>query len=272
MLLSETENSALRKRFAPDGSPLRRQQLRMLEMLVWLDAVCRRHGIRYWLGSGTLLGAVRHGGFIPWDDDVDIELPREDYQKLITVLPQECEDTNYALQTHDTDPGYVFTYAKLRDRRSYIEETNRYDRLFRLQGLFIDIFFVEPMPSLLHWLSNRTLGHVYKIMRNPEYNNQQIIRKTGKLYALNLRYIYPTLRWLGRLFPQKVLHYGLGIPYESIRRPEELFPLTTINFEGHQLSSPHDAAAYLSRLYGNFQQLPDLERIHLHTHKMEIYE
>ena len=51
-------------------------------MLVWLDAVCRRHGIRYWLGSGTLLGAVRHGGFIPWDDDVDIELPREDYQKL----------------------------------------------------------------------------------------------------------------------------------------------------------------------------------------------
>ena len=73
MVISSTENEALRQRFSPEGSPLRRHQDRMLEMMVWLDAVCRRHGIPYWLGSGTLLGAVRHGGFIPWDDDVDIE-------------------------------------------------------------------------------------------------------------------------------------------------------------------------------------------------------
>ena len=68
----------LRARFNPDGSLLRRHQLRMLEMLTYIDGVCVQHDIPYWLSSGTLLGAVRHGGFIPWDDDVDIELLRRD--------------------------------------------------------------------------------------------------------------------------------------------------------------------------------------------------
>lgn len=271
MLISESENQALRERFAPEGSLLRRQQQRMFEMLLWLDRVCRRHRIRYWLGSGTLIGAVRHGGFIPWDDDVDLELLQEDYRRLLQVLPEECEGTDYALQTHETDPGYVFTYAKLRDRRSYIEETNHYDRRCRLQGLFIDIFPLEQIPGPLHWLSNRTIGHIFKIMKNPEYNDQQILRKTTKLFEFNVRFIYPILRWVGKLFPQKVLHYGLGIPYESTRRPEDLFPLKDIDFEGFPFLAPRDPAAYLTRIYGDFRRMPDLDSIHLHTAKVEIY-
>ena len=66
--------SQLRERFNPDGSMLRRQQLRMLEILLHIDRVCAEHNIKYWLSSGTLLGAMRHGGFIPWDDDLDIEM------------------------------------------------------------------------------------------------------------------------------------------------------------------------------------------------------
>ena len=64
----------LRKRFNPDGSLLRRQQLRMLELLEAVDLVCKKYDIPYWLSSGTLIGAVRHQGFIPWDDDLDIEM------------------------------------------------------------------------------------------------------------------------------------------------------------------------------------------------------
>ena len=73
-MIDEATHKALRAAYNPDGSDLRRHQLVMLDMLIWLDRLCVRHAIPYWLSSGTLLGAVRHGGFIPWDDDVDIEL------------------------------------------------------------------------------------------------------------------------------------------------------------------------------------------------------
>ena len=112
-------DSELRKRFNPDGSLLRRQQLRMLELLEVIDVICRKHQIPYWLSSGTLIGAARHKGFIPWDDDLDIEMLRSDYLRLLKVLPQELPD-NLALQTNETDPNYIFIYGKLRDKDSHM--------------------------------------------------------------------------------------------------------------------------------------------------------
>ena len=97
----------LRARFNPDGSLLRRQQMRMLDILLEVDRICRKHNITYWLSSGTLIGAVRHKGFIPWDDDLDIEMLLPDYERLMKILPQELPDT-MALQTQDTDPNYFF--------------------------------------------------------------------------------------------------------------------------------------------------------------------
>lgn len=270
MTLSAAQNEALRQRFSPEGSLLRRHQERMLEMMVWLDGVCRRYKIPYWLGSGTLLGAVRHGGFIPWDDDVDIEFRHEDYPRLIEALTKETAGTDYVLQTHDTDPGYFFTYAKLRDRRSRLLEPTSYDRIFTYQGIYLDLFELERMNGTLHWLSNRTFGRVYKVMKNPEYNAQQLVRKTDSIYRLNQHYIFPLLRTLSKLFPPKLLHYSPGIPFESARDPQELFPLSTVTFEGHRFSAPHDPAAYLRRMFGNWQQLPDLDKISTHTAKLEL--
>lgn len=270
MVLSETENAALRQRFAPEGSTLWRHQQRMLEMMTWLDDVCRRHRIPYWLGSGTLLGAVRHGGFIPWDDDVDIEFRREDYPRLLQVLTQETAGTDYALQTHDTDPGYFFTYAKLRDRRSRLQEQTGYDRIFTYQGIYLDLFVLEPMTKPLHWLSNRTFGIIYKVLRNPEYNTQQLIRKTDSIYRVNMRFVFPLLRLLSRLFSPRLLTYSPGIPFESQRDPAELFPLSTVVFEGHRFSAPHNPEAYLRRMFGNWQRLPDVDKISTHTARLEF--
>ena len=103
-------------------------QHRMTEMLRVIDGICHRHGLRYWLCSGTLLGAVRHEGYIPWDDDLDIEMMRPDYDRLMEILPRELPE-DMALQTPDTDAGYFFCYAKVRDRRSRLSETNDYDRI-----------------------------------------------------------------------------------------------------------------------------------------------
>ncbi|MDE5947376.1 MAG: LicD family protein, partial [Prevotella sp.] len=91
------DQAALRARFNPDGSLLRRQQMRMLDILIEVDRICRKHNIRYWLSSGTLIGAVRHKGFIPWDDDLDIEMLLPDYKRLMKVLPEELPE-NFALQ------------------------------------------------------------------------------------------------------------------------------------------------------------------------------
>lgn len=116
--------------------------MRMLEILVEVDKICKKHDIPYWLSSGTLIGAFRHNGFIPWDDDLDIEMLRKDYLRLLQVLPDELPDW-LALQNDETDPAYFFFFTKVRDRRSRMLEQNGYDRMWQEQGIFIDILPVE---------------------------------------------------------------------------------------------------------------------------------
>ncbi len=264
MSTPQWDEAALRARFNPEGSTLRRMQHRMTEMLIEIDAVCARHNIPYWLCSGTLLGAVRHGGYIPWDDDLDIEVLSEDYPRLMEALQRDLPQ-HLRVQTHDTDPGYFFCFAKVRDTRSFLAETNGYDRIFKYRGIFIDIFPQEQMPLPLLWLSNRTFGRIYKVMNNSEYNPQQLIRKTGAIYRFNHRWVFPFLRLLARCCPGKLRHYSPGIPYDNAIRMDEVFPLQRMMFDGFEASVPADPDAYLRRKFGDYMRLPDLERLQPHT-------
>lgn len=259
----------LKKRFNPEGSLLRRQQHRMTEMLLFIDKVCKKHGIPYWLSSGTLLGCVRHGGYIPWDDDLDIEMLRKDYMRLMEVLPKELPE-NYALQTHDTDPNYIFAYAKLRDKKSYLEETNHYDRIFKYRGIYIDIFPFEKSPLLLHWISCRAHGFIYKVLNNRRNTDEVAIRKVNRIFRFNEKVTFPLLRALSAFYPSKLVRYSFGVPYSDTRRMEDIFPLTTAKFEGYDMPVPRDCHAYLSRKFGNYMQLPNIDELHLHVYKMEI--
>lgn len=146
IMITESRHQSLKEKYNPDGSLLRRQQMRMLEILKEIDRICKKYGIQYWLSSGTLIGAARHGGFIPWDDDLDIEMMRDDYERLMEVLPSELP-TTMALQTHKTDPTYFFYYAKIRDRRSLLAEGNNYDRMWKEQGIYIDIFPLDKAAT-----------------------------------------------------------------------------------------------------------------------------
>ena len=187
-------NEELRERYNPEGSLLRRQQTRMLEILLEVDRICQKHDIRYWLSSGTLIGALRHDGFIPWDDDLDIEMMREDYLRLMEVLPQELPDW-LALQNDDTDPNYFYFYAKVRDRRSRMLEQNGYDRLWREQGIYIDIFPMEPHPIWMQRLSEKTVGHMYKIWRTST-DDAKAIKQVRRIFNFNKRIVFPCLRCL----------------------------------------------------------------------------
>ena len=101
---------------------LRACQLKQLAILEEIDKICKRHKIEYWLDGGTLLGAVRHGGFIPWDDDIDIGMSLEDEKRFEEIAPKELPDWLY-LQTPKSDPGSKEPITKIRDCNSlYIEQ------------------------------------------------------------------------------------------------------------------------------------------------------
>ena len=281
-------NEELRKRFNPEGSLLRRQQMRMLEILVEIDKICKKHDIRYWLSSGTLIGAMRHNGFIPWDDDLDIEMMRSDYVRLMEVLPSELPDW-LALQNDETDPNYFFYYAKVRDRRSKMLEQNNYDRLWQEQGIYIDIFPLEQHPIWLHKLTEKTVGHMYKIWRTST-DDTKAIRKVRRIFDFNNRWLFPFLRAVLSIFrsalplgSSKNFHFsifnsqlstitsGMGIPFHKRRYMDEIFPLTTHVFEGREFPVPRDADAHLRHLYGDYMQLPDLNKLAIHVGKLEFF-
>lgn len=267
---NKIEHEALRRRFNPEGSNLRRMQMVMLDILSEVDAICRRHDIPYWLSSGTLIGAWRHNGFIPWDDDLDIEMRREDYLRLLPLLREELPD-HLALQTMDDDDNYFFFFAKVRDRRSYIEEENNYDRIWKERGLFIDIFPMERQRMWIHKISEQAQGHVFKIWRTST-DDEHSMRKIRRITRFNRKVTFPVLRALCRLTGAHIWTSGMGIPFHNPRLEEDLFPLGEHMFEGRTFPVPHDSDHHLRLLYGNWHELPNLEKIQPHAGKVEFFE
>lgn len=261
----------LRERFNPDGSTLRRQQLRMLELLDAVDTICRKHQIPYWLSSGTLIGAARHKGFIPWDDDLDIEMLRSDYLRLIKILPKELPE-DFVLQTNDTDSNFISIYGKIRDKKSYLEETNSYDRIFKEKGIYIDIFPLERIPYCLAWIAGHMQGQIYNQLNNKKLEEKTIIKRIHKIYWFNTRIGFPILRFLSFLLPGKELRHSFGTAFFKPRYLEDIFPLTEIEFEGKMFPVPHNTDALLRKIYGDYMQLPDLNELHPHYSKIEFYE
>lgn len=266
--MNQTDNAQLRQRFNPDGSDLRRQQLRMVDLLLELDRICKRHGIKYWLIGGTLLGAVRHQGFIPWDDDMDVQMLREDYLRLMDILPKELPAT-MAIQNRATDPNYFYQYAKLRDRRSRIEEGLGYDRVFKEHGIFVDIFPIDRHPRQLQRLSIETIGHCYKILKRKSKDDRQLMRRVMPIVRFNEWVVYPLLRLVSRITKGPYLD-AFGVPYIVERHIDDILPLAEKDFEGHRFPVPHDADKVLRDQYGDYMQLPDLSKIMPHVSKITI--
>ena len=153
-----------------DPKTLRQAQLIMLDMLMEFHAICERHNLKYWLDSGTTLGAVRHEGFIPWDDDIDLSMPLEDYKKFQTIAEEELSE-NIFFQNRQTDSSILFDYMKLRSNKASIIEFHEKDKDVEYhQGVFVDIFPMLTLPNtkfhrwhyetvfkLIHFFSEKNL-------------------------------------------------------------------------------------------------------------------
>lgn len=259
----------LKAKYNPDGSTTRRMQERMLEMLEVLDSICKRHGIPYWLSGGSMLGAVRHEGFIPWDDDLDVEMLRPDFERLMRILPEELPE-QMVLQWHTTDKNYFFQYAKVRDKRSRMFERTGYDKVWKEHGIWVDIFPLERVPRWVHRLSNLTLGHTYKMMRTAE-DPHRVMGKVRALAAFNRHVVYPILRGLSRVFPTRYYDFGLGIPYFQKSLKEDFLPVRYVKYEHTTAPIMQKAEKCLAYRYGDYMQLPQHPGSEHHSDNVEIW-
>lgn len=245
----------LRREFNPDGSSLRNLQLRQLEVLKYADRICRENNIPYWLSSGTCLGAVRHGGFIPWDDDIDIEMLSKDYLRFRKAVKKDA-DPRFVLQDTRSDRNYFFQFGKLRLLDSAIKESNGTDIHFRYRGVFIDVFRLEPSGSLMaHRASHRPINTYIKSNNiKPEFI-RKIVLETLHLFFDGI--FAPLLRLASRIGAGDQLRHRILSPFHVPRRHSEIFPLTYMKFEGDLFPVPGDTDAYLKRIFGDYNRLPE---------------
>ncbi len=245
---------------------LRQLQLIELELLIEADRICRKCNIHYNIIAGTLLGAVRHGGFIPWDDDADIALLRPEYEKFVEACKTELDSTRFYFQDHANTPGYRWGYGKLR-RKDTLFLREHQEHMCYEQGVFIDVFPLDYVPEnymkrSIHnfecflyrkffWSevgkvadNNAFMRSLYSIMSKvPEKKIKtrfnQFIKKSNKIKSNWVRILtFPT--------PNKA--YGYRVKwYENS---------TEIMFEEINFIGIEDYNAYLSFKFGNYMELP----------------
>lgn len=256
--------SQLRQRFNPDGSTLRRHQLRMLEMLKYVDELCSRHHIRYWLSSGTCLGAIRHGGFIPWDDDVDIEMLATDYLKLKAAV---AADPQSPISWHDSDndPNFFFPYAKLRDPDSLLVEKTSWNHYYNQRGIYIDVFRLYPsgmkrVDAFANWYHHRFVLGVAK--RRESWAGRLALRPC--VWLMN-RIIAPMAQRLTAINAGGQLRHHVGSEYMGPRHVDDVKETVRVSFEGLMLPVPKGYDSYLRKLFGDYMALPDLDKVNPHS-------
>lgn len=262
-MIDSTLQNDLRARFNPDGSDLRKIQLRMLEMLKFIDKICRENNIDYWLSSGTCIGAVRHGGFIPWDDDCDVEMPEKDYKKFRKIM-ESMENPPFMLQTHRSDVFYYPRFAKLRDKKSYIKEPKD-DERYKYNGIFVDIFPMSLTSSkLLQRIGGKILRYVY--IGFPKYyggnHKTCAVRMIGQMLIGFSSFILNNLQKIGKV---RYLRHISPCFFPAERVMKEIFPLKRMKFEDAEFNVPGNFDNYLKRIYGNYD-LPNFDKFSYPKH------
>ena len=248
-------------------------QKALLEMLVWFHGFCKQHGLRYYMLGGTMLGAARHKGFIPWDDDIDVGMPRTDYERLEQILQREPSD-RYVLETPRTEArDYFYPFSKIYDTHTTLIENTR---LKIKRGIYLDIFPLDGIGASeeeskrnyrsIHWKYNLLLTRVTGIregrskLKNLAVVIARLIPETilnNKRLLLGLeqdckKYDFDSFLWVGNLVG--AYNFKELVPKEYFGEP------TLYEFEGQLLFGLQQANEYLTHVYGDWRRLPPKEK------------
>jgi lipopolysaccharide cholinephosphotransferase len=255
----------------------------LLGILLEFDRVCREHRLRYTIAFGTLLGAVRHKGFIPWDDDIDVLMPRPDYEKFIETVSRGGVINDHFLLSSDRGKNAVYPFVKVMDDRFAVKSTTHKE----VPYLFIDIFPLDGFPD-----DPKKIKKLYKkAQRNDSvvmlchYSTVagvkgKIIRFLAAVFGVyavaksigEARSIRKTNALAAKIPYDQATHlsnYGWGKPCTVLPK-EKYESLTELEFEGHYFSAMEAWDEFLSVRYGDYMQLPPLKK-RWSDHSMKVY-
>lgn len=239
-----------------------------LNILIKLDEVCKKHGLRYYLAFGTCIGALRHKGFIPWDDDIDVMMPYADAKKLIRL--QKEFGKKYFVQSRETDPDYRSIAMRIRDVETTCIEGDEVG-LKTKKGIYVDVYpFYECSDNRLERKIDILRCHLMKILVNnrPPVNHGKAVAAVSK----GLLMLFPgesrnrTIRRMERhlrsVRGKEILnYYGQDISLLSaITYPKEWFgEPRPLEFEGRTFNGATEPEKYMERRYGDYMKLPPVE-------------
>ena len=239
-----------------------------LDLLSKLNDVCKRHDLTYFLFDGSLLGAVRHNGFIPWDDDLDVAMPRADYEKLLRLESEFSYP--YFLQSPWTDKGYFYSFSKLRNSRTtFVSKQFRHERFN--QGIMVDIFAIDDWRTAgnggeIFAEINRLAydNSTYMRMRNPDLGEADRLR-CEKYNGMDPLRACERMRELGMTYSGKETNsmcrncIGLYGYNRNVFNKDDFKSVICLDFEGRKVPVPIGYDHILTTVYGDYMKLPPLE-------------
>ena len=271
-VINEDINTQLRAKYNPEGSRLRQIQLRELDILAEFDRICRKHNIDYWLDSGTLIGAIRHGGFIPWDDDIDVCVLKKDVKGLKKAM-EECLGKDYDYLEYGAETDY-YNYpglkkkvkqpvTRLYDKKASVTRTLKGIPVVVSENLWLDIWVMAPGTILAKKIIEKTYGKCLRRVWN--FMNDGIFKHWLAIIAYPFTVPIKIIvnSWCNIFHRETLVSYGNT--FFCIRKMSEIFPLSEVEYEGYKFKAPHDIDSYLRRIYGDYMKIPSADKIETHN-------